>query len=97
MRVAVTQSNAHPTSAGGVESPPPRRAEQVGGATQALDDVARFACLAALETALAADRPGQLGKSFTEASREVQALAAGTHRALAQLEGMLLTGGKRGG
>lgn len=62
--------------------------DRLGETAQAIDDVARSTCLLALDAAVAADRPGQVG-GLVEASREVRKLAARTYRTLADLEGML--------
>lgn len=63
--------------------------DRLGETAQAIDDVARSTCLLALDAAVAADRPGLVGKGLVDASREVRALAARTYRTLADLEGML--------
>ena len=89
----MTQSNAQNLQAASSESGLATLAAQVsdrlGETAQAIDDVARSTCLLALDAAVAADRPGYVGQSLVEASREVRALAARTYRTLADLEGML--------
>lgn len=89
----MTQLNAHPTPSADAESGLAALAAQVserlGETAQAIDDVARSTCLLALDAAVAADRPGFVGRGLIDASREVRALAERTARTLADLEGML--------
>jgi methyl-accepting chemotaxis protein len=91
----VTQPNAQTTPSVSAESGlsvlAAQVSERLGETAQAIDDVARSTCLLALDAAVAADRPGQLGKGLVDASREVRALAQRTYRTLADLEGMLQT------
>lgn len=91
----MTQLNVHTAAIAGSESGLSALATQVserlGETAQAIDDVARSTCLLALDAAVAADRPGQLGKGLVDASREVRALSARAKSTLADLEGMLQT------
>jgi methyl-accepting chemotaxis protein len=63
--------------------------ERLGETAQAIDEIARSTCLLALDVAVKADKPGNIGMSLTAASREVQRLAARTHQTLSELESML--------
>lgn len=91
----MTQLNVHTAAIAGSESGLSALATQVserlGETAQAIDDVARSTCLLALDAAVAADRPGQLGKGLVDVSREVRALSARAKSTLADLEGMLQT------
>lgn len=91
----MTQFNAQIVADGASESGLSALAAQVserlGETAQAIDEVARSTCLLALDAAVAADRPGLLGKGLVEASREVRALSARAQNTLADLEGMLQT------
>lgn len=63
--------------------------ERLGETAQAIDEIARSTCLLALDVAVRADKPGNIGMDLTAASREVQRLAARTHQTLSELETML--------
>jgi methyl-accepting chemotaxis protein len=63
--------------------------ERLGETAQAIDEIARSTCLLALDVAIKADKPSNIGMNLTAASREVQRLAARTHQTLADLESML--------
>ncbi len=63
--------------------------ERLGETAQAIDEIARSTCLLALDVAIKADKPGNIGMDLTAASREVQRLAARTHQTLSDLENML--------
>lgn len=63
--------------------------ERLGETAQAIDEIARSTCLLALDVAIKADKPGNIGMNLSAASREVQRLAARTHQTLADLENML--------
>lgn len=65
--------------------------ERLGETAQAIDDVARSTCLLALDAAVAADRPGHVGKGLVDASREIRALSARAQNTLVDLESMLQT------
>ncbi len=63
--------------------------ERLGETAQAIDEIARSTCLLALDVAIKADKPGNIGMDLSAASREVQRLAARTHQTLSELESML--------
>lgn len=63
--------------------------ERLGETAQVIDEIARSTCLLALDVAIKADKPGNIGMNLTAASREVQRLAARTHQTLSELESML--------
>ena len=63
--------------------------ERLGETAQAIDEIARSTCLLALDVAVKADKPENIGMDLTAASREVQRLAARTHQTLSELENML--------
>src|SRR5271170_2920882 len=63
--------------------------ERLGETAQAIDEIARSTCLLALDVAIKADKPGNLGLSLAQASEEVRRLAARTHHTLTDLEAML--------
>ena len=63
--------------------------ERLGETAQAIDEIARSTCLLALDVAIKADKPGNIGMDLGAASREVQRLAARTHQTLSELESML--------
>lgn len=66
-----------------------RVGERLGETAQQIDEVAGSTCLLALDMAVAADRPGHLGKGLSQASQDVRQMAARTHRTLADLDAML--------
>jgi methyl-accepting chemotaxis protein len=63
--------------------------ERLGETAQAIDDIARSTCLLALDVAVKADVPENIGMTLAEASREVRRLAERTQTTLADLENML--------
>jgi methyl-accepting chemotaxis protein len=63
--------------------------QRLGETAQAVDDIARSTCLLALDMALKADKPGNIGVNLVDASREVGRLAERTRRTLTELETML--------
>ncbi|HEX9465507.1 MAG TPA: hypothetical protein VGB82_23130 [Alphaproteobacteria bacterium] len=63
--------------------------ERLGETAQAVDEIARSTCLLALDLALRADKPGNIGVNLADASREVGRLAERTRRTLTDLEAML--------